>query len=38
MEIKTKINKSDPIKLKSFHSTKENINKKKRQPIDGDKY
>ena len=31
MEIKTKINKSDPIKLKSFHSTKENIKKRKKR-------
>ena len=32
LEIKTKINKRDLIKIKSFYTTKETINKVKRQP------
>ena len=37
MEIKTKINKWDLRKLKSFCTVKETINKMKRQPTDGEK-
>ena len=38
MEIITKINKWDLMKLKSFWTAKENVNKMKRQPQNGRKY
>ena len=38
MKIKTQINKWDLMKLKSFCTAKETINKTKRQPSNGRKY
>ena len=37
MEIKAKINKWDPMKLKSFCTTKQAISKVKRQPSEWEK-
>ena len=36
-EIKTKINKQDPIKLKGFYTAKETISKVKRKPSEWEK-
>ena len=37
MEIKTKINKWDPMKFKSFCTAKETMDKTKRQPSEWEK-